>query len=193
MNTPDMSPPLCGAEPVVARRRVLLVDSSTASRELRADTMRKFGIEVDCAVDIPEARLWWKADLYHLVLINVENDMGVRDKFCEDMGRAIPIQPFAFLVGKPDYLANAPQPDALASHPTEPATALVAPPLIVEGTGQRWGIMEASRRISEVRSVAAARTKAMRNRPAPPRDMEVRETQRAPARLLPERKKFGVN
>jgi len=33
---------------------------------------------------------------------------------------------------------------------------------------QRWGIMEASRRISAVRSASSARTRAMRDRPSPP-------------------------
>jgi hypothetical protein len=39
---------------------------------------------------------------------------------------------------------------------------------------QRWGILEASRRISVVRSACNARTQAMRNRPAPLRDLELR-------------------
>ena len=40
--------------------------------------MRKLGIEVDCAADIAEARSWWRADLYNLVLINMENEIGAR-------------------------------------------------------------------------------------------------------------------
>jgi hypothetical protein len=43
---------------------------------------------------------------------------------------------------------------------------------------QRWGIMEASRRISAVRSASNARTKAMRDRPAPTRDIEIRHGKR---------------
>ena len=43
---------------------------------------------------------------------------------------------------------------------------------------QRWGIMEASRRISAVRSASNARTKAMRDRPTPPRDVEMRHGKR---------------
>jgi hypothetical protein len=45
---------------------------------------------------------------------------------------------------------------------------------------QRWGILEASRRISAVRSASSARTQAMRNRPSPPRDPEG-PTSRRPA------------
>ena len=54
------------------KKRVLLVDTSRTKRDLRAEVMRRLGMEVDCAADIPEARAWWKADLYDLVLINVE-------------------------------------------------------------------------------------------------------------------------
>jgi hypothetical protein len=45
--------------------------------------------------------------------------------------------------------------------------------------GQRWGILEASRRISAVRSLSHARTQALRERPAPPRDSEIRLSKRA--------------
>jgi len=39
---------------------------------------------------------------------------------------------------------------------------------------QRWGILEASRQISAVRSASIARTQAMRALPPPPRDFEGR-------------------
>src|SRR5438034_2626300 len=69
----------------VKKRRVLLVDTSPSKRELRAETMRRLGMDVDCAADISEARSWWRADLYNLVLINMENEQGHRDKFCDDV------------------------------------------------------------------------------------------------------------
>ena len=34
-----------------------------AKRELRAEAMRRLGMDVDCACDISEARSWWRADL----------------------------------------------------------------------------------------------------------------------------------
>lgn len=174
MVNPLVSSPLLGAK----KKRVLLVDRSTASRDLRADTMRKLGMEVDCAIDISEARLWWKADLYHLVLLNVENDMGTRDKFCDDIRSATPAQQFAFLVGKPEYLANVPGVDAIAVTDSGTLSQENAATATSDDVSQRWGIMEASRRISEVRSVSAARIKARRERPTPPRDMETRDSQR---------------
>ena len=51
--------------PSLSRKRVLLVDTSSTKRDLRADAMRKLGMDVDCAADINEARSWWRADLYH--------------------------------------------------------------------------------------------------------------------------------
>ena len=164
----------------IKKKRVLLVDASPAKRDLRAEAMRKLGMDVDCACDISEAFSWWRADLYNLVLINTENELGHRDKFCEDIRGATPPQQLAFLVGKPEYLANSPSADVAAfaqpyGDPAFPDEARTAPPTdISAGSPQRWGIMEASQRISLVRSASAARSLAMRNRPTPPRDLEAR-------------------
>ena len=49
------------------------------------------------------------------------------------------------------------------------------------GVSQRWGILEASQRISAVRSQSLARTQASQERPVPARDLEVREVKRAAA------------
>ncbi|PYX84474.1 MAG: hypothetical protein DMG68_20735, partial [Acidobacteria bacterium] len=79
----------------VKKRRVLLIDTSPAKSDLRAEVMRKLGIEVDCAADIPEARSWWRADLYDLVVINMEKGGGHRDRFCDDIRSATPRQQVA--------------------------------------------------------------------------------------------------
>jgi hypothetical protein len=166
------------------KKRVLLVDASPTKREMRAETMRKLGIDVDCAADISEARSWWRAALYNLVLMNVENDLGHRDKFCDDVRGATPPQQLAFLVGGPDFLANLPiadeDPSARRngdySNTGDVKAAMTAD--IAGHLGQRWGILEASRRISAVRSLSHARTKALRERPAPPRDSEIRLSKR---------------
>src|SRR5580658_1735140 len=78
------------------KKRVLLLDSSQTKRDLRADVMRKLGIEVDCAADVLEARCWWRADLYNLVLINVAGEIDSRDKFCIELRGATPPQRIAF-------------------------------------------------------------------------------------------------
>src|SRR5215467_1415902 len=184
MNTP-LSPTLPSAAPIpgaVKKKRVLLVDTSQAKREMRAEVMRKLGMDVDCAADIAEARLWWRAALYDLVLINMQKGHGYRDKFCDDIRSATPPQRLAFLVGKPEYLADSPNADN--EIPVENADDDVGGDLKVASAAdpgdvtQRWGILEASRQISAVRSASIARTQAMRALPAPPRDSEGRPSKR---------------
>jgi hypothetical protein len=201
VTTTALTSPISAAIPALLRKkRVLLVDTSSARRELRAETMRKLGIDVDCAADILEARCWWRADLYNLVLMSTETAIGHRDEFCEDMRKATPPQQLAFLVGKPGYLADFPHSDEIVSgldeaaqpNPSDVRGALSAE--ILEGAGQRWGILEASRRISAVRSLSHARSKAMRERPTPVRDVETRHSKRAAdwAQLAPELQKEGM-
>jgi CheY-like chemotaxis protein len=192
MNTPLLGLPLSAPLPSKLRnKRVLLVDASSAKRDLRAESMRKLGMEVDCAADISEARSWWRADLYSLVLIDMESGMGHRDKFCDDMRRATPPQQISFFVGKPGYLADAPNADRTPmvqrsgdQSVREDIRAALAPNLLGE-VSQRWGIMEASRRISAVRTLSHARSSATQEKPAPSRDLETREFKRAAAEGRP--------
>jgi CheY-like chemotaxis protein len=161
------------------KKRVLLVDISQAKRDLRAEVLRKFGLDVDCAADIAEARSWWRPALYDLVLINVEKGWGQRDRFCDDLRSATPPQKLAFLVGQPEYLADSPHADEeLATENAEKQAAVASAketlPADPGDSTQRWGILEASRRISAARSASLARTQAMRALPAPPRDSEGR-------------------
>lgn len=178
------------AAAVLKKKRVLLIDTSRAKRDLRSETMRKLGVDVDCAADISEARCWWRADLYDLVLIHADDAAAPRDKFCDDMRSATPPQQIMFLVGKPEYLATAPSADFVLAplsvaddNAAEPGiwndvkTALTAK--LKDAPAQRWGILEACRRISAVRSVSEARSKAVRDRPMPPRDSEIMQSKRS--------------
>ncbi|PYV57853.1 MAG: hypothetical protein DMG91_05590 [Acidobacteria bacterium] len=84
---------------------------------------------------------------------------------------------------KPEYLANAPKANGEASVQTDDEQVQVvavraALSAASSDLPQRWGILEASQRISAVRSASVARTRAMRERPAPPRDSEVRASKR---------------
>ena len=197
MNMPMAGLPLLPSIPhALNKKRVLLVDASPMTRDLRAEVMRRLGMEVDCAADIDEARSWWRADLYHLVLINMENKLGHRDRFCEDVRGATPPQQLAFLVGKPEYLAHSPgaegavpvPEDGVEVLPHEKNAALLADFGVAP---QRWGILEASRRISAVRSASVARTRAIRERPTSPRDIDNRDVKRSSAwsQVLPELQK----
>ena len=171
-----LSAPIPG---VVKKKRVLLVDTSQAKRELRAEVMRKLGMDVDCAADVDEARSWWRADFYDLVLINMEQSREDRDKFCDDIRSARPPQRLAFLVGGPEYLAASPNEESLVQDVDDQIMGDLRVALAERGDlSQRWGILEASRRISAVRSTSLARTQAMRALPAPPRDSEGRPSKR---------------
>ena len=172
MTAPIVALPLSTADGIPAKKkRVLLLDTSQTKRDLRADVMRKLGIEVDCAADVIEARCWWRADLYNLVLINVAGETDSRDKFCTDLRSATPPQRIAFFVGGPEYLASAPhsdeapaEPDADALH-KEMVAAMLAQDSV--SSSQRWGILEACRKISSVRAVSEVRTRAIRETPRP--------------------------
>jgi CheY-like chemotaxis protein len=158
---------------------VLLIDISHAKRDLRAEVLRKLGIEVDSAADIAEARAWWRPALYDLVLINMDKGHGQRDKFCDDLRSATPPQRVAFLVGCPEYLADSPNADQelVMESGDEQAAIGSAKRIFPADPGdstQRWGILEASRRISAVRSASIARTQAMQALPPSPRDSEGR-------------------
>lgn len=184
MNTPLLALAASVLIPdAVKRKRVLLIDSSHAKRDMRAEVMRKLGIDVDSAADVAEARVWWRPALYDLVLINMEKGRGQRDKFCDDVRSATPPQLLAFLVGQPEYLTDSlnehqelvmESSDGQVSNGNTQGMGTVHP----EDTTQRWGILEASRRISAVRSTFMARTQAMRALPPPPRDFEGRPEKR---------------
>lgn len=180
MTTPAAALPLSSAEGSLARKkRVLLLDTSQVKRDLRADVMRKLGIEVDCAADVLEARCWWRADLYNLVLINSTGEAENRDKFCTDMRSANPPQRIAFFVAGPEYLSVAPHSDAATTDAdTDRLNKEMIAALLAQSSQQasrRWGILEACKRISSARSVSEARSRATREAPRPSRWAEAIE------------------
>jgi hypothetical protein len=192
MSTPVGALPFSTADGIPAKKkRVLLLDTSQTKRDLRADVMRKLGIEVDCAADVLEARCWWRADLYNLVLINVSGETDSRDKFCTDLRSATPPQRIAFFVGGPAYLASAPHSDGAATEPDadalhkEMVAALLAQDS-VSSSLQRWGILQACQKISSVRAVSEARTRALRETPRPSRWAEAIEQYSAPESASPQ-------
>jgi hypothetical protein len=146
--------------------------------------MRKLGMDVDCAADIVEARCWWKADLYDIVLIDLLKGRGQRDEFCQDVRGAKPPQRLAFFVGQPGYLADLPSENETFHLPdTNPelliGEAKAALSADSNNRTQRWGILEASRRISAVRRACNARAQALRDLPPLPRDPEGRASKRS--------------
>jgi CheY-like chemotaxis protein len=195
MNTSLLAPLPPRISDPVKKKRVLLLDTSHRKRELRAGVLRKLGIDVDSAADIAEARVWWKPALYDLVLINMEKGRGQRDKFCDDLRGATPAQRVAFLVGRPEFVTDSPNADQeLAMVSVGEQVAIGSVRSIFAGRGeptQCWGILEASRQISAVRSASIARTQAMRALPPPPRDSEGRPPKPSATRMLNELWKEG--
>lgn len=96
-------------------------------------------------------------------------------------------QPLAFLVGKPGYLADSPNADAtpfLQKDEDQASWGGVRKALSADSPGsvpQQWGILEAPRRISAVRSLSHAGSTAAREKPAAPRDLETRDLKRIAA------------
>ena len=118
-------------------------------------------------------------------------ETGSRDKFCTDLRSATPPQRIAFFVGGPEYLAAAPhsdeapaEPDADALH-KEMVAALLAQ-ASASSSQQRWGILEACRKISSVRAVSEARTRLLRETPRPSRWAEAIEQYSAPEPATPQ-------
>ena len=155
--------------------------------------MRKLGVEVDCAADVSEARCWWRPGLYDLVLIHIVDDDKPVERFCDDLRNATPPQQTMFLVGGPAFLSVSPESNG---QPEENAALVSANEVGVgdaclgsDGKPQRWGLLEACRRISAVRSVCEARTRAIRDRPDPSRDSETSR----PSRDVSDRKSTRLN
>ncbi len=138
-------------------KKLLLVDTGGPKRDLRAEVLRKLGVEVDCADDIHEANTRWRAGVYNLVLIAVKNEALQADEFCVKVRAAKPRQRVAFLVGKLKYLAYAPAAlDDLDSE-SEPGqwSSSVKAHFSDSRSGphQHWGLKEAAWRIAALKSL----------------------------------------
>jgi len=108
-----MSETAAARQIVAKKRKVLLVHCIGPQRNLRASIMRKIGIEVVCAADCAEARMLWQPAVYDLVLLDGSHAVAAgNEELCRDMKSAHPDERFAFLVGKPELLAETPEVDS---------------------------------------------------------------------------------
>ena len=152
MNQP--SPNLASAQPS-KRKRLLLVDGNAGKRALRVKIMGKAGLDVDCASDINAARLLWRNNSYHLVLIDLRRDGQGAAEFRAEIKADSPRQIVAFLVGKPAYLSSSPVPE-LDSEPTAPSGWAQKAALLLTSdcatAGLRGGFLEATLRMAAKRS-----------------------------------------
>jgi CheY-like chemotaxis protein len=100
----DRPPPLRG-RPVLAGKKVLLVDRCQATREVRAALLRSYGVEVREAEELSTARFLWQPRVYDLIMLDVRR-YSREDvlEFCERIN-ARSRQRIVFLVGPPSYVS----------------------------------------------------------------------------------------
>jgi CheY-like chemotaxis protein len=86
-------------------KKVLLIDSCQATREVREAVLRSHGVDVHAAQSFAEARLLWQPNVYDLVMLDVRRySPGEVLEFCERIN-ASPRERIVFLVGPPTYLS----------------------------------------------------------------------------------------
>ena len=149
-------PPVRAASLSAVKKHILMVVTRSPKNNLRANVLRKHGLEVVCANHIGDARLLWHPDTYDLVLFDLRRENGAAAELCRDIKAERPGQLVAFLVGKPDYLATAPSTAELAGDEVpkryeETLRQLMA--TACEALPQRGGFLEATWRMSLARSV----------------------------------------
>ena len=99
-------PPLRG-RPVLADKKVLLIDRLQATREARAAVLRSRGVEVHEAEELSTARFLWQPSVYDLVMLDVRRYSPEEAlEFYEQIKGASPRQRIVFLVGAPVYLSH---------------------------------------------------------------------------------------
>jgi CheY-like chemotaxis protein len=99
-------PPLRG-QPVLANKKVLLIDRNQPTRDVRVRVLQSHGVEVHAAKDLSGARFLWQPNVYDLILLDVRRHLpGEALEFYEQIRTASPKEHFAFLVGPPVYLSR---------------------------------------------------------------------------------------
>ena len=99
-------PPLRG-QPVLEGKKVLLIDASQPTRDVRIRVLQNHGVEVHEADSLQAARYLWRPNMYNLILLDVRRHLpGEALEFYEQIRTASPKEHFAFLVGPPVYLSR---------------------------------------------------------------------------------------
>jgi DNA-binding NtrC family response regulator len=87
-------------------KKVLLIDSCQATREVRVNVLQSHGVEVHAVEEISAARSLWQPKIYNLVMLDVRRySPGETLEFYEEIKDRSPRQRIAFLVGAPTYLS----------------------------------------------------------------------------------------
>jgi CheY-like chemotaxis protein len=143
------------------KKRLLLVDANAGQRALRVKIMGEAGMNVDGAGDTSAARLLWHSRSYHLVLIDLRDDVQGAADLCAEIKTDSPSQSVAFLVGKPAYLSSCPNPESTTEAPLPPDWREKAAMLLTRDcsiASVRGGFQEATLRMAARRSRSDSRT-----------------------------------
>jgi len=99
-------PPLRG-QPVLANKKVLLIDRNQSTRDVRLRVLQNHGVEVHEAESLETARFLWQPNVYDLILLDVRRHLREEAlEFYEQIRAASPKEHFAFLLGPPVYLSR---------------------------------------------------------------------------------------
>jgi BarA-like signal transduction histidine kinase len=94
--------------PILAGRKVLLIDPHQPTRDVRASVLRSHGIEVGVAESLSAARCLWQPKLYDWILLDMRRYVFEEAlAFYEQINDASPREHFVFFVGPPKYLSLA--------------------------------------------------------------------------------------
>jgi CheY-like chemotaxis protein len=119
-------PPLRGL-PLLAGKKVLLIDRTQPTRDVRVNVLRSHGIEVHTADSLQAARFLWQPNVYDLILLDVRKHLpGEALEFYDQIRDASPEERFAFLVGPPVYLSRT-WPGEARAHDTSQGKPTVRP------------------------------------------------------------------
>ena len=158
-----------------SRRAVLLVDVHTAKRLLRTAILTRLGMQVSCAGAEEGLRLS-KRNPYSLVLVGLQHDPAAALAFGAQIRAGRPGQRVAYLVGKPVFLADAPdfagELAGSAPMPTDQSyEQLLAQ--ACQPASERTGILAAAWRIASLKALKDPRhLSTPAARPAPERRRE---------------------
>ena len=93
--------------PVLADKKVLLIDRCQATREARAAVLRTHGVEVHEAEEISSARFLWQPNVYDLVMFDVRRYSPEETReFYEQIKGASPRQRMVFLPEPGKYVSG---------------------------------------------------------------------------------------
>ena len=99
-------PPLRG-QPILANKKVLLIDRNQPTRDVRVRVLQSHSVEVRAAASLRTARFFWRPNVYDLILLDVRRHLpGEALEFYEQIRTTSPNEHFAFLVGPPVFLSR---------------------------------------------------------------------------------------